>query len=174
MNPHSPTSSKASVVYLSCWWGAVSTCPKEHFLVMQIEITDDLVKRAVRAKCLDCGGYAHHYMVHNAVWDAAWQVQDVEDLTRRKEFRNALAKRGAELFPEAPRWTGLERKYNTPHAQVWLLICFSCLERRLNRPLVIDDFIRQGQPGTSLPINDSIFFGYALAVKEMSKLGDNK
>jgi hypothetical protein len=87
-------------------------------------------------RCYDCGAWDDQYMVHKAVWDIAWP-------NYREDKVAALSL----AFDTKEDW----RRH--------LLLCFQCLEKRLDRPLTLDDF-------TLVPINSSIFFGAKMASRE--------
>ncbi len=76
--------------------------------------------------CYDCHVDGGLYMVHDHVWKEAW-----------------------------PEYKELKAVLKARHSVAHLCLCFPCLERRLKRSLVVEDFTEAG-------INTPIFFGYRL------------
>lgn len=124
-----------------------------------IELSSEQKERATRYRCFDCGNNAPVYMAHDHVWKTAWP----DELEYRKQFRVELS-----LDPTAER--------NSKGRPVFaLLLCFSCLERRLGRPLTIEDFRQNKRDGTEpLPANAEVFFGYQLGLKTAANSRDKK
>jgi len=96
--------------------------------------------------CHDCSAMSEDYMVTKAVWDEAWP-----------EYRKLRPKLHAEARQKADP-DGM-RKYDPEgfkkrlrEHEVFLLLCFCCLEKRLGRNLQSTDF-------TDVPINRPIFLG---------------
>jgi hypothetical protein len=85
-------------------------------------------KKSPTFRCHDCGNIACEYMVRDSVWNRAWP-----------EYREKKALLVAEHPNE--RW------------KTHLLLCFECLQRRLNRSLVPEDF------DLHLVINHGILLG---------------
>jgi len=91
--------------------------------------------------CFDCDSNTTLYSVHDHVWLKAWPDYQ-EDKAR-------VVTRYGEYIVDA--YEGTKR-----HPMNCLCLCFDCLEKRLGRPLTIDDF-----DGTRA--NDGIRFGHSLA-----------
>lgn len=82
-----------------------------------------------RCGCVDCGELHGTYMVDDRVW-----LQAFPDY--------------AKVMSERLQADGRSHTY----------LCFGCLERRLGRPLTIDDF-------TDAPCNTTVRFGFTMAQK---------
>lgn len=87
-----------------------------------------------RFKCYDCRRPAGSYMVHRAVWDRAWPEY--------RELKRSLVTK----YRGTPEWF-----------RAHLELCLGCLEKRLGRPLSVEDF------DLKLPINDGVFTGIRIA-----------
>lgn len=87
--------------------------------------------------CFDCDAFVDNYTVAPEVWLEAWP-------TYKEDKREAMR---------------LHR--NTP--LMWLLLCFDCLEKRLGRPLKIEDF------DLTIGSNQGIALGVRMAQHEASK-----
>ena len=96
--------------------------------------------RNPRFCCFNCGAREESYMVMNQVWLRAWP----DYWEWRRELRSLLA-----------------TSANTD-GKMRLLLCLSCLERKLGRPLVVSDF-------TDVPINDKIFIGVRIGRRERER-----
>ena len=77
-------------------------------------------------ECRDCGRYGHGYMLEDDVWAAA-----LSDEERRKDD------------PESDGYDPLST----------LIICLPCVEKRLGRRLVPEDF-------TNVPLNRPVLYGF--------------
>jgi hypothetical protein len=99
---------------------------------------DDLGARC-RMACYDCKRGSEFYMVRRETWVRAWPEYD----SLRREI---LAKR-RELLRDPDRAFPVSK---------FLLLCFDCLERRLGRPLTVDDF------DLDLIVNEPIRLGMRL------------
>lgn len=82
-------------------------------------------------ECYDCRRQSPMYMVRNPVWAAAWP-----------EYRRLRA----------------YLKVEHPDENVYLLLCFPCLEARLKRKLTIDDF------DLNIAINHGILLGFEIGL----------
>lgn len=103
--------------------------------------------------CMDCRGLCDNYYVKEDVWRSA--VPNTEEvaigMANKKRFdawRRACWDFGPLDVDEQRRM----RRKLTRRA----LLCFNCLERRLNRQLVLEDF-------ADAQVNRPIFLGFALA-----------
>ncbi len=104
-------------------------------------------------RCRDCDGYGAHYMVHDAVWQAAWPTY-----AKDKNWELAEAKMNLGIPLGTPLTADQKaqlRDYGRPSGQ----LCLPCLEVRLKRPLTIEDF------PADLPINHGIVSGFVLAMR---------
>ena len=109
-------------------------CPeRDHADPTFVEKLDTYLSRPGAPKgCFDCLGHASLFMVHDAIWDAAWPFA--------KQQRRVMQKMAAER--------GLTK-------QIRQHLCLTCLETRLKRKLTLDDF-------TLAPVNDGIRLGYRM------------
>ena len=90
-------------------------------------------------KCHDCKGYPDEYMVKSHTWHEAWP-------SYTQEKRQLL------------------RLHPPPHQyRAFLLLCFSCLEKRLKRPLMSSDF------DLDLPCNAAVRLGFYMGRAEREK-----
>jgi hypothetical protein len=89
-------------------------------------------------------------MVHKHVWDAAWPEYAQLRSVLTKETRRRIDPKGT-LATTNPR--EFKRRMREEHA--CLLLCFNCLEIRLGRRLMIEDF-------TPAPVNRAVRLGYAM------------
>ena len=85
--------------------------------------------------CYDCSAPPPPYMVLNEVWRTA--------MPEYSRLKHALRH-----FEESPDRVEREKRY--------VLLCLTCLERRLGRPIEIGDF------DLTVPINLGIALGYRL------------
>ena len=104
--------------------------------------------------CHDCGCWSDDYMVHDEVWLEAWPGY--------RKARSALHREArAEADPEGTLRKSDPEAYRVElrKHQVFLVLCFNCLEERLGRGLRLEDFKERA------PINRGIFLGAALRVR---------
>lgn len=67
----------------------------------------------------------------------------------------------AQAWPEYEKLKKIMAKtYPRYDPRRYLLLCFSCLEKRLDRRLTLDDF------DANIPVNKAVHFGYFLRVRE--------
>ena len=97
-------------------------------------------------RCFDCLGRVPGYMVLDKVWDRAWPHSTLH----RKVMERRVEE--ARLTPTMSVWAGLNRK-----KLVFQGLCFICIQDRLGRALVIEDF-------TGLPINAGIRLGFQMGL----------
>ena len=90
--------------------------------------------------CFDCNGQTFLYSLHDDVWLQAWP--DYESAKADAEARNG---------PFVNTLHGGKQR----NPLCCLCLCIPCLEKRLDRPLTIDDF-------DNSPANDPIRFGLHL------------
>jgi hypothetical protein len=95
-------------------------------------------------------------MVHKHVWDEAWPEYAQLRSTLVKEAKKRVDPNGTLAATDRA-----EFKRRMREEKVSLLLCFNCLEIRLGRRLMVDDF-------TPAPINRPIQLGYAMA-KSLSR-----
>lgn len=95
-----------------------------------------------RIWCYDCKGYAEFYMVKRHVWLQAWP--DYEELRADILERRKACLKNPELAAPVHRF---------------LLLCFSCLEKRLGREMVADDF------DLDLCVNEPIRLGIRIGIR---------
>jgi hypothetical protein len=88
-------------------------------------------------RCRDCNAPSQSYMVRDEIWLAAWPTYNAE--------RRALIR--------------AHKTTNDPCHQTMLLLCFSCLDKRLGRPLRPDDF------KLSLSVNAGIVLGMRMSAR---------
>ncbi len=97
-------------------------------------------------------------MVDNSVWKAAWPDG--------KPSKTTLARLATELYPMR------RRSRDSNRVLVYIILCLSCLELRLGRPLLITDFQLRTRSGELLPVNQGIFLGYRLGQRDAKKAAD--
>lgn len=102
-----------------------------------------------RRQCYDCMGMTDEYMVRQVVWREAFPNYG--------KIKNAFVRK-ARVSIGLPNTGCLSKEERQPvlKQQVPSLnLCFRCLENRLGRQLVIEDF-------TDAPINRPILLGYRI------------
>ncbi len=77
-------------------------------------------------RCVDCNHLGDYYMLLDKVWKEAF-----------------------------PNYVEVKKKRRLEDTNASVQLCLRCVEKRLDRPLTIDDF-------TTAPVNDSIVFGYQM------------
>ena len=109
-------------------------------------------------RCRDCDGHGAYYMVTNDVWLQAWPTY-VEDKNRELDVCEvALGIPTDEKLTEEQH-TLIGRSGDLPSG----MLCLPCLEKRLGRPLDIEDFPEH------LPVNFGIISGYRMAKKHANE-----
>lgn len=117
--------------------------------------TQDQLLRAIKGWCWDCGEGVADYIVQNEVWRAAWPDNDRMGKKRLDRLKQAATR----VFPERSR----SIDSNLVHVHVHL--CFTCLEKRLGRKLIIADFTTKTRAGKIVKENAGIFLGFMLGQK---------
>ena len=111
-------------------------------------------ERLKRTSCRDCGNWAQWYMVTREVWREAVPYRTHEQ-SRALFKARCVAVLGEDRGPST--WSPEDRAAMRAAARPFLL-CLGCLERRLGRALVIQDF-------TDVPCNDALRAGYLLGCR---------
>lgn len=109
-------------------------CPDRHRAILQEKIDAYLclLTKNSRHFCFDCQKRTTTYIVDEATWFSAWPTY----LADRKALFEEATKKGAVEKPGA-------------------FLCLDCLEKRLDRDLIIEDFPDQ-------PINQGVLFGFEM------------
>jgi len=108
--------------------------------------------------CFDCQGVECTYMLRNEVWNEAWPNY----LSDRDERRTKIQEEVLDgLDPDLAIAADEEELAYKLETHGRLFLCLSCVENRLDRALVVTDFL----PWEEAPCNRLLLLGYLMGSK---------
>jgi hypothetical protein len=125
---------------------------EQYLLAIAVQVKPGVVKFN-QFLCFDCLGGGDPFMVSDALWLEAWPTYTVDRRMMRARYET--------MYPEHHEPALKPGHTRTKKGRgVSAILCFPCLEKRLGRRLVEDDF-------THHSINNPIRFGHMMGRREL-------